>query len=53
MPRILVVDDEPHIVEVVRAYLVRDGHDVVTAADGEAALVLARETAPDLVVLDV
>lgn len=53
MSRILVVDDEPHIVEVVRAYLVRDGHDVVTAADGEAALALARETAPDLVVLDV
>jgi DNA-binding response OmpR family regulator len=53
MSRILVVDDEPHIVEVVRAYLVRDGHDVVTAADGEAALELARDTAPDLVVLDV
>jgi DNA-binding response OmpR family regulator len=53
MSRILVVDDEPHIVEVVRAYLVRDGHDVVTAADGETALELARDTAPDLVVLDV
>ncbi len=53
MSRILVVDDEPHIVEVVRAYLVRDGHDVVTAADGETALELARETEPDLVVLDV
>lgn len=53
MSRILVVDDEPHIVEVVRAYLVRDGHDVVTAGDGEAGLALALETAPDLVVLDV
>ena len=53
MSRILVVDDEPHIVEVVRAYLARDGHDVVTAADGEAGLALALETAPDLVVLDV
>ena len=51
--RILVVDDEPHIVEVVRAYLVRDGHDVVTAADGETALALAREAEPDLIVLDV
>ena len=35
MARILVVDDEPHILEVVRAYLVREGHAVSTAADGE------------------
>ena len=53
MSRILVVDDEPHILDIVRAYLVRDGHEVVTAADGEAALAQARDTAPDLVVLDV
>jgi DNA-binding response OmpR family regulator len=53
MARILVVDDEPHITEVVRAYLARDGHDVLTAADGDAALELALKGAPDLVVLDV
>ena len=53
MARILVVDDEPHIVDVVRAYLERDGHVVRTAADGDAALELARGEAPDLVVLDV
>jgi two-component system OmpR family response regulator len=53
MSRILVVDDEPHILDIVRAYLVRDGHEVITAADGEAALERARDTAPDLVVLDV
>jgi DNA-binding response OmpR family regulator len=53
MARILVVDDEPHIVEVVRAYLARDGHDVSTAADGETGLELARRDHPDLVVLDV
>ncbi|MEW6223264.1 MAG: response regulator transcription factor [Chloroflexota bacterium] len=53
MSRILVVDDEPHILDIVRAYLVRDGHEVVTAADGEAALAQARDSAPDLVVLDV
>jgi DNA-binding response OmpR family regulator len=53
MSRILVVDDEPHILEVVRAYLARDGHDVVTAADGTAALDLALGGSPDLVVLDV
>ncbi|HET9520334.1 MAG TPA: response regulator transcription factor [Candidatus Limnocylindrales bacterium] len=53
MARILVVDDEPHIREVVRAYLVRDGHAVVTAADGDAAMEIARRDAPDLIVLDV
>jgi DNA-binding response OmpR family regulator len=53
MARILVVDDEPHIVEVVSAYLVRDGHTVSTAADGESALELAGSDAPDVVVLDV
>lgn len=53
MARILVVDDEQHIVDVVRAYLVREGHDVDTAADGETAVRMAREGEPDLVVLDV
>jgi two-component system OmpR family response regulator len=53
MARILVVDDEPHILEVVRGYLVRDGHDVVTAPDGDAALARAAEVTPDLLVLDV
>ncbi|MEX1171545.1 MAG: response regulator transcription factor [Chloroflexota bacterium] len=53
MTRILVVDDEPNILEVVRAYLVREGYEVSTAADGESALERARADAPDLVVLDV
>ena len=53
MARILVVDDEPHILEVVRAYLERDGHDVATAGDGETALSLALAEPPDLIVLDV
>ncbi len=52
-PRILVVDDEPHIVDVVRAYLMRDGHEVLTAADGLLALEIARTAGPDLLVLDV
>ena len=38
MARILVVDDEAHILDVVRAYLVREGHTVSTATDGEGAL---------------
>jgi two-component system, OmpR family, response regulator ResD len=52
MATILVVDDEPNIREVVGQYLRRDGHTVVTAADGEEALRLHREHPPDLVVLD-
>jgi DNA-binding response OmpR family regulator len=50
--KILVVDDEPNIREVVGLYLHRDGHSVVTAADGEEALKLYRQIEPDLVVLD-
>jgi two-component system response regulator ResD len=50
--KILVVDDEPNIREVVELYLRRDGHTVVSAADGEQALRLYRQTRPDLVVLD-
>jgi DNA-binding response OmpR family regulator len=49
---ILVVDDEPTIVEVVELYLNREGFRVLTAADGEAALQVVAEQAPDLVVLD-
>jgi DNA-binding response OmpR family regulator len=51
--RILVVDDEAHIVEFVRGYLERDGYEVLTAADGEGALVIAKEARPDLLVLDI
>jgi DNA-binding response OmpR family regulator len=50
--KILVVDDEPNIREVVGLYLSRDGHDVVSATDGEEALEVFRESGPDLVVLD-
>ncbi len=48
----LVVDDERSLVRVVEGYLSKDGFDVRTAADGETALALARESEPDLVVLD-
>jgi DNA-binding response OmpR family regulator len=50
--RVLVVDDEPMVTEVVERYLVRDGFDVSTSADGDEALTLARTWAPDLIVLD-
>jgi DNA-binding response OmpR family regulator len=50
---ILVVDDEPNIVEVVSAYLKRERFNVVTALDGEKALQKIAEHNPDLIVLDV
>ena len=49
---ILVVDDDPKIVALVRAYLVSAGFDVLTAADGAQAIRLVRERRPRLVVLD-
>jgi len=50
--RVLVVDDDVKTVELVKMYLNRDGYRVVTANDGNEALRLARETHPDLIVLD-
>ncbi|WUH99480.1 response regulator transcription factor [Spirillospora sp. NBC_00431] len=52
--RVLVVDDDPTVAEVVARYLARDGHEVVCVADGPAALRRARalDDPPDLVVLD-
>ena len=52
MAKILVVDDEPNIREVVGLYLRREGHTVFSAADGEEALESYRRERPDLVVLD-
>jgi two-component system, OmpR family, response regulator ResD len=49
---ILVVDDEPTIVEVVELYLRREGFEVLAAPDGPAALALVEQRSPDLVVLD-
>jgi DNA-binding response OmpR family regulator len=52
-PRILVVDDEPPIVELVSGYLAREGYDVLTAGDGLAALDVLGADDIDVVVLDV
>ena len=53
MSRVLIVDDDPAIREVVRIALSRDGFDSIEAADGAAALAQFAAAAPDLVVLDV
>ena len=50
---ILVVDDDPKIVTLVRTYLEREGFSVVTAGDGRAALAAVGESKPRLIVLDI
>ena len=50
--RILLVDDEPEILEISRDYLKASGFDVVTARDGTLGLSAARREKPDLIVLD-
>ena len=50
--KILVVDDEKKIVDIVKAYLERDGYRVIVAYDGRLALHMARSESPDLIVLD-
>jgi two-component system alkaline phosphatase synthesis response regulator PhoP len=52
MPTVLVVDDEPKIVQLARDYLEHAGFAVLTASDGASALQAARVRAPDLIVLD-
>ena len=52
MATVLIVDDEPNIVELTRLYLSKEGYKVITAYDGQEALRRARTEKPDLVVLD-
>ncbi len=52
MSKILVVDDEPSIVDVLTYNLTKAGHQPIVACDGERALDLARAERPDLVILD-
>ena len=51
--RILVADDDPKHAQLIRLYLERDGHQVLTVGDGRAALDQARARRPDLILLDV
>ena len=53
MAKILVIDDEPSIVNLVSAYLKPEGYEVYTATDGPSGLKAARAYKPDLIVLDV
>jgi DNA-binding response OmpR family regulator len=51
-PRVLIIEDDPNVAEVVTRYLEREGYAVESAADGLAGLELALSDPPDLVVLD-
>lgn len=51
--KILIADDEPDIVEILKYNLVKEGYQVVTAKDGDEAIVKAKQFEPDLAILDV
>jgi DNA-binding response OmpR family regulator len=51
--KILVVDDDVKIVELVKLYLLREGYNILTAYNGVDALKIARDSHPDLIVLDI
>src|SRR5512147_2077937 len=53
MAKILVIDDEPSIVNLITAYLKPEGYEIHTAMDGPSGLKAARAFKPDLVVLDI
>jgi DNA-binding response OmpR family regulator len=50
--KILLVEDEPKVCELIKAYLVKDGDDVVIAGDGKTAVDMAQSYKPDLILLD-
>lgn len=53
MPKILVIDDDPDFVESMRIMLESNGHQVVSAANGNQGLRKVAQEKPDLVILDV
>jgi DNA-binding response OmpR family regulator len=53
MAKILIIDDEVHIIELARLYLQRDGFQVESATRGQDGLVLVSTTNPDLIILDI
>jgi CheY-like chemotaxis protein len=53
MSKILVVDDDPDFVEATRIVLETEGHEVISAADGDEGVQVTRAQKPDLIILDV
>jgi len=52
MPKILIVDDEPNIIELARLYLEREGYEVEEASTGQEALKKRTASKPDMIILD-
>ncbi|MBK9051539.1 MAG: response regulator transcription factor [Chloroflexi bacterium] len=50
---ILLVDDEPRLLSLVKAYLIQSGYQVLTATNGREALLISRQEKPDLIILDI
>ncbi len=53
MKRILIVDDEPHVIRILRVALERAGYEIESAHHGESALDKIRQQAPDLMITDI
>ena len=53
MAKVLVIDDSPTEVHVLQTLLEKNGHEVVVANSGEEGIVVAKETLPDVVLMDV
>lgn len=51
--KILIADDEPDILEIISYNLQKEGYEIITAVDGDDALQKAKETQPDLIILDI
>ncbi len=51
--KILIADDEADILEIIQYNLVKEGYDVITAKDGDEALLKAKNNKPDLIILDI
>ena len=51
--RVLLIEDEPNIIEAINFILSREGYDVVTHANGHDAMDAVRERSPDMIILDV
>jgi CheY-like chemotaxis protein len=53
MAKVLVIDDEPQVLRLIRQMLTRAGHTVIEAADGAQGLAAVRDTPPDIIVTDI
>ena len=52
MAKILVIEDELKIIQIIEAYLKKEGHQVFSATDGIGGLEQAKQLSPDLIILD-